>query len=365
MDEHYLTTFRPTAKDQAIYDVSMALLDYYLEHGSKQSSAEAIKARLKHMQRFIDREVKAGRLSDPVLPDMIDNNFLNRFREWLLAEPIVARKKNEQGEWVAGKSRPRSPATVEESIIQLKAALNHAWQNRRILYVPPIKHKTRPEVSAARTDRITVAQMAEMLDYTCRGAGNYAGHAARLLPLRRYLIAAICTLARPDAIMDMSVRPERRQWLREDRRFALNPVGRIQTKKHRPVIVVNDLLEEWLCATQDWFVCREKTAVNPETGEEVIIQTGVASIRSAWDTMRETLKLPQSWGPKLLRHSMATELRRRGVDPWELAGQLGHRVLKTSELYAAYDPNYLSTVQAGIGDIVEDLRKLTGAVGVP
>ena len=231
--------------------------------------------------------------------------------------------------------------------------------------MPPIKHKTRPEVSATRTDRITVTQMAEMLDYTCRGAGNYAGHAARLLPLRRYFIAAICTLARPDAIMDMSVRPERRQWLREDRRFALNPVGRIQTKKHRPVIVVNDLLEEWLCATQDWFICREKIVVNAETGEEVVIQTGVTSIRSAWETMRETLKLPQTWGPKLLRHSMATELRRRGVDPWELAGQLGHRVLKTSELYAAYDPNYLSSVQAGIGDVVEDLKRLTGAIGAP
>lgn len=361
LDEHYLLLFRPTASDQAAYDVSTALTDYYVEHGQKQISADAIKARLKLMSRFLDHEAQAGRLPDPFLPDHVDDQWLSRFREWALADPIVARKKDKRGEWIAGKSRPRTASSVEESVIQLKAVLNHAYRRRRIRYVPPLKHKTRAAVTSVRTYRLSMTALGEMLDFTVRGSGKYAGHADRLISLRRYMIAAICTLARPDAIFDMNVLKERGQWLRADRRFSLNPEGRTQTKKHRPIVPVNDLLHEWLAATDQWFVCRERLVF--EEGQEIerVQQTGVSSVKSAWDTMRSELGIPAGWGPKLIRHSMASELRRRRVDPWELAGQLGHRVLKTSEIYAIYDPDYLSTVQAGIDDVLADLRRSAGA----
>jgi integrase len=199
-----------------------------------------------------------------------------------------------------------------------------------------------------------------MLDYTLRGAGKYGGHPQRLAPLRRYLIAAITTLARPDAILDMSVDPDRAQWLRDDRLFALNPAGRIQTKKYRPVVPVGDLLGEWLEATTDRFVCFEHEREDND-GKPYIEQVGVNSIRSGWDSMRLHLKLPARWGPKLLRHSMATLLRNRRVDPWELKGQMGHKIPGSTEIYATYDPDYLGTVQAGIADIVSDLSKPAGA----
>lgn len=356
LDEHYLATLNPSAADRAVYDVPTALVDYYIEAGSKRPSADAIKARLGHVTRFIEREVAAGRLVDPVMPDRIDEAFLTRFREWLTAEPITARKKDANGCWTAGKQRARSIATVEESVIQLKAALNHAAAAGRIDRAPTLKHRTRGEVSSARAERMTVAQIGELLDYTMRGAGKYGGHAARLLPLRRYVIAAITTLARPDAILDMSTAAARRQWLRDDRRFALNPAGRVQTKKHRPIVPVPELLDGWLDTTEEWFICREVERFDEAQQIVVTRQLAVASIRSAWDTARSELRLPEGWGPKLLRHSMATELRRRRVDPWELSGQLGHRVLRTSEIYAAFDPDYLGTVTAGIEDVIADLR---------
>ena len=199
-----------------------------------------------------------------------------------------------------------------------------------------------------------------MLDFTMRGSGKYAGHAARLLPLRRFLIAAICTLARPDAIFDMSALKERRQWLRADRRFNLNPEGRAQTKKHRPIVPVNDLLRSWLEVTDEWFVCREKLVFEEGQATEHMKQIGVDSVKSGWDTMRSELGIPAGWGPKLIRHSMASELRRRRADPWELAGQLGHRILRTSEIYAIYDPDYLSSVQGAINEVVGDLQKQSG-----
>jgi hypothetical protein len=365
LDEHFLATHKPTAADQEVYSVSTAMTDYYLEHGSKQASAASIKARLKLMSRFMDVEAEAGRLLDPFLPEHLDNLFLERFRAWALADPIVARKKDDERNWVDGQSRDRQASTVEESIIQLKAAVNHAYNNRRIRFVPPLKHKSRAAVTPVRTYRLTLSNLGEMLDYTMIGSSRYAGHGALLLPLRRYLIGAICTLARPDAVLDMSTAAERGQWMKDDRRFNLNPSGRTQTKKHRPIVPVNDLLHAWLCATDEWLVCKERGRFDGDEQIERLEQIGVKAVRSGWDSMRAHLGIPKGWGPKLIRHSMASELRKRRVDPWELAGQLGHRVLKTSEIYAIFDPDYLGTVQLAIADIVSDLEKSCGAALQP
>ena len=60
---------------------------------------------------------------------------------------------------------------------------------------------------AQRGYRWTIEAIGELPDYSMRGAGICSGHADRLLPLRRYLIASICTLARRDAILDMNAEP--------------------------------------------------------------------------------------------------------------------------------------------------------------
>jgi hypothetical protein len=328
------------------------MMDYWIEHGQHQVSAESIKARLALITRFVDYEVNAGRLSDPVLPEHLDDRLLDRFRAWALAQPIVARRKDADGQWVDGKSRTRAPSTVEESVIQLKAALNHAFKSRRSLQVPPLRHKTRDQVTPQRTYRLSIDAIGELLDYSMRGK--------KLLPLRRYLIAAICTLARPDAVFDMSVAPHREQWMRVERLFALNPAGRVQTKKVRPIVPAVDLLTSWLEVTDEWFVCGERRRVD-DTERLKVEQYGVAAIRSAWRGAREQLGIPKGWGPKLIRHSMATILAKRRVDLIELEMALGHRVLgKTSSRYALFEPDYLGTVRDGIENVISDLTRLAG-----
>jgi len=295
------------------------------------------------------------------MPDAVDDRLIERFRAWALADPIVARRKDENGNWTDGASRARSASTVEESVIQLKAALNHAFRARRTRYVPPLAHKTRDQVTPKRNYRLSVDAIGELLDYSLRGAGKYAGHGDRLLPLRRYLIAAICTLGRPDAIFDMSVAPEREQWLENAGLFDLNYAGRIQTKKVRPVMPVVPLLRSWLDATDEWFVCMERTELDPKQKIDVTTQEPVGAIRSAWSGARNALGIPDGWGPKLIRHSMATILANRRVDLVELEMALGHRVLaKTSSRYAIFDPGYLGTVRSGIEDVVADLTKAAG-----
>lgn len=361
LDEHYLCCHRPTSIDQDEYTVLEACTDYWLEHGSGQSSAEAIKSRLKLLTRFIDLETEAGRLREPLLPNDIDDTFLNRFRKWAVSEPIVARKKDENGNWVPGKSRPRAASTAEESIIQLKAALNHAFRKRRLRYVTPITHKTRDQVTPERSYRLSLDGIAELLDFSISGAGNSAVHCGSLAPLRRYLIAGVCTLARPDAIFDMNVTPDRGQWLQNERLFALNPSGRLQTKKFRPVLPIADLLHTWLVDTDEWLVCRESKVC--QNGSQIVIvgQQKVSGIKSGWSSARRATGVPDGWGPKLIRHSMATILANRRVDLVELEIALGHRVLrKTSSRYAIFDPSYLATIRDGINDVVADLIKKVG-----
>ena len=362
LDEHYLAQHRPTDDDLDTYGVADAMADYWLEHAQHIASKDAKRAQLKLFNRFREIEQAAGRMPVPLMPVQVDDAMLDRFRLWGVADPIVARKKDENGNWVAGKSRKRSASTVEESVITLKAALNHAFKSRRTRYVPPIQHKTRDQITPERTYRLSIDAIGELLDYSLNGAGKYAGHGERLLPLRRYIIAGICTLARPDAIFDMSVHYDREQWMQNERRFALNPAGRIQTKKVRPVVPVVDLLHAWLQQTDDWFVCGERTRYDEKQKIDVTTQYGVRSIRSGWDTAREHLGIPAGWGPKLIRHSMATILANRGVDMIQLEMALGHRVIgKTTSRYARFNPEYLATVRDGIDDVVADLMKVAGS----
>lgn len=360
LDAHYLATHRPSQGDQATYSVAEAMTDYWLLHGRHQSSAEAIKARLKLVSRFLDREAHAGRLDDPFVPDQINEQFLVRFRAWALSDPIVARKKDDGGNWVDGQSRPRQPSTVEESIIQLKAAVRHAYDNRRIRYLPPIKHKTRAAVTPTRNDRLSLAGIGELLDYTLTGAGSYTTP-ARLLPLRRYMVAAICTVARPDAILDMNVAAERGQWMPDAGIFSLNPAGRIQTRKRRPVLPVVPLLQHWLERTDEWFVCQERRSFDEGQQINVVKQLPVGSIRSAWDTARAALGIPDGRGPKYLRHSMATILANRGVPPDEIALIMGHRILDPmTEVYVIHSPEYLKHFRAALEEVLADLTKMAG-----
>ncbi len=57
---------------------------------------------------------------------------------------------------------------------------------------------------------------------------------------------------------------------------------------------------------------------------------------------------------------MPTELRKRGVPPWEIAGFLGHsaRDYATTEIYAEYAPEYLGAAGRAIETIFAELAPL-------
>ncbi|MFZ2979752.1 MAG: hypothetical protein WA085_01855, partial [Sphingobium sp.] len=273
---------------------------------------------------------EAPEVLDPILPAHIDNQVIVRFRAWGVADPIRTKKGSANGE-VTYSERPRMASTVEESVIALKAAFNRA-SSKRLASVPALKHLTRDAVTVERSDRLS--------------------------PLRRYLIAAISTMARPDAILDMSVATARAQWCPEEGVFNLNPAGRLQTRKRRPFLPVPPMLTNWLEATDGKFVCRELMRFEPD-GSHWIEQLPVASVKSGWETMAKELGIPSGWGPKLIRHSVATILTARRIDLIKLEIALGHRVLKkTTCKYAVFDRGYLVTIGQGVAELWLDLEQL-------
>ncbi|WP_353460828.1 hypothetical protein [Sphingomonas faeni] len=360
LDRHYLAVHKPSNDQRASYTVHQAMVDYWTLHGSGQTSSDSIHARLKLVTRFIAHEIKLGLVRAPVFPSVLNEEWLKRFRAWATdGDAITQRRRDpETKEWTVS-TRKRSAATAEESVIQLNAALR--FNEQRMVAVPRLKHLTRAEVTPKRTYRLSGDALAEMLHYAHVGDGTVI-HTTRLMPLRRYLIGAISTLGRPDAVMDMSVLLSRGQWLPAERLFDLNPAGRIQTKKYRAIVPVNDLLSEWLSTTDDRLVCNEVTRTDPDG--EWLDQRAVLSVKKAWQSMRAELGIPTGWGPKLIRYSVSSILRRRGVDKDQLAVAMGHQALNaTTERYASLDPEdprYLESVRAVLDDLVSELNRKAG-----
>jgi hypothetical protein len=66
----------------------------------------------------------------------------------------------------------------------------------------------------------------------------YAKKVAGRELLLRFLQISVAIWARPDAAHDVSVDPKRGQWNSAARVLNLNPRGRVQTRKHRPIVPV-------------------------------------------------------------------------------------------------------------------------------
>jgi hypothetical protein len=291
--------------------VTSAIADY-LVLVQDRASIGSIRDRLNHVIRYI------AATNPAITCAAIDDAWANRYRKWLAKDP-----------YYRGKSRTplyRSPATVEQSLMQLSAAIN-ATQPMR----PNFKYQQGKDLTESPSYRADVKTMARMFAYALADS--------RRKSLLLYLRAAVATWARPDAIMDL--RPS--QYIAAARVLPLNPKGRRQTKKYRPTIPI----------------ARQFGALLETMGDPYIPH---ASIRSAWESMGEELGLPRdgSAGPKVIRRSMATEARRRmGEEHW-VQGQmmLGHTKHDISDIYAVPDPANLGRALAVTEAIIDEIEAL-------
>jgi len=169
--------------------------------------------------------------------------------------------------------------------------------------------------------------------------------------LRLFIIYALATGARPDAVLDLSLE----QCDVKNRLINLLPEGREQTTKHRPIVKMPEAivpLTEQLKAIE---------------GKQFVIGNGdkpQKSIRRAWRNARTAAELDDQVNPYSLRHTVARWLRQQGVDAWQVSAQLGHKrsELSITEIYAPHDPNWLVEACGAI-DVL--LRKLDSQTMTP
>lgn len=284
-----------------------------------KDSEAAINARLDHVVTYIGTLPSAA-----VFCHDVTERWVGKFRTWAKKQPIIT---------PTGKHKARSVSTVENSVLQLAAAIRVVGEKPRFKPIPMKEVNRTPEY------RATVERLAEMFRYAMEPKKR-RGH------LLAFLRGSVVTLGRPDAVLDISTAKERGQWNSEHGALALNPRGRRQTRKRRATVAVARQAR-WIFDECEGFL------------------VPVDSVKTAWNGMAAEIGLPSDGeaGTKLIRRSMAHIIRGRLNDMEkaedELEVFLGHRVIDSvSELYAPFSPAYLRTVKSIIETIIDELEAL-------
>lgn len=304
----------PTSRVSPI--AAAVIADYLTAKSDQAASQGAIAHRLRHITNYLgtlrNKEVRC---------EQIDEAWIGKFREWLKKQPVVGNG------WKAAAARERSPATIENSVLQLAAAISWARQ------IPNFKPIPLPEVTRSPQYRADIPMLAAMFRYAMK---------PRRQNLLAFLRLSVATWGRPDAIMDAST--QRGQWASQARVFSLNPVGRRQTKKRRATVPVPQCVADWL-----------DTIDGPVVPKEVS--------KATWRRMQAELGIPfdGQGGMKLIRRSVSTLARSRlGEEHW-VQGRLmlGHVPMTVSDIYAIPDPANLGKALAVTESIIEEINELS------
>lgn len=236
---------------------------------------------------------------------------VERWKAWWGARTVAEVTVTEQERFVASlRAEGLSDGYVKRVLAVGKAALNRAWKRGEVQQVPFIHMVADAEPYPHRASN---EQLAAFLN------------AIEPPHLWLYCLIRLNTLCRGDAARELQ--PFQIDF--DAGLVHLNPVGRKQTKKRRPVVPLTDTLRK---------------ALQASVGSPYVNWHGkpVQSVRRAWADARAAAGLPAWFVPKVLRHTAAVHLRRSGIEGWDVSGMLGHRGSNpTTEVYARFDPAYL------------------------
>lgn len=213
------------------------------------------------------------------------------------------------------RERNVSRSTARYELSMLAVALR--WAKGRG-HIPTAPEVWRPEPPERKVRHLTRSQFERWFE------GVKAPHA------RLYVEIGLATMARPTAILEL-------QWPQVDwekRMLDLNPRGRRQTKKRRPVVALND---DAFAALEDAYAARQSTYVIERGAERV------KSIKKAFQAASARTGIHVT--PYMLRHTGAVWAAEAGVSMAELAQFMGHDDSATTEKhYARFSPGHLRRV---------------------
>jgi integrase len=286
------------------------LLDWHLPYTQRLASAETEGILIKRLKR---------RLGDRRIALLVQTDF-DAFRDAVVAEG-------------------RTIGTVSRTLTILRSALTQAVKNRRLRrddapHVPEYANKNYQRSVPPKARIMTLAELAKLID------------AVVDLHLLIFMIWLINTASRSGAILDLSPA----QIDLERNRIALNPPGRIQTKKYRSVLPIPETLRPW---------CEDLPAGHLVTWRSRPIK----EIDTAFIAACKRAGLPGHEGSYSVRHMLGRFMRQQRVPLEEIAVWLGHIQPLTSPettlIYSPDSPEYLSNAKAAVEEFVRQLDALT------
>jgi len=246
-----------------------------------------------------------------------------------------------------------STATIRRYLAVLSAALGRAMREGELAGAPQvilaesqiaeaINAGTTTALAAVKPRRLSIEEMARFFD------------AIKSSHMWRYSMTGINTLARPDAITELT-----RFQIDDSGVIDLNPAGRVQTKKYRPIVPMTETLAEWLRLWRDdcshVVHYKGRPIDNPKKAfHDTAVAAGLIGEREGKNPARAVT-------PYTLRRTMARLLRAERVPMADIAAMLGHSIkgMGTTEIYADADPTFLATVKAGIERIIDKVEACT------
>jgi integrase len=286
--------------------VSQVLLSYWEEHARKLPSAATAWNGLAYWYEFW-----GNRFVSKITP-----REQRRFQEWLAKKGI-----GEGG--------------VDRILADGRAALNRAVKWQELVSAPHIFGIQTADDKRSRKPMgrpIGPVELAKLFD------------AAKSRHMLTYLVIASNTLARPGAVLDL----RGAQFDEQHKHLDLNPPGRKQNRKFRPILPVTPTLLPWL-----------KIIHEPNRRYVSYSRRPIKSISTVWDLLRKEADLDQRVTPYSIRHGMAREMRKRKVPMEEIGIFLGHLPqgsVATTSTYAPYEPAYCSEAVIAIEGIMAEVR---------
>ncbi len=211
--------------------------------------------------------------------------------------------------------RGMAAATVRYELGMLSVALRWALGKGLVRKAPTIWRPYPPE---RKVRHLTRGEFERWFEKVC------APHA------RLYVELGLATMARPTAILELT-------WDRVDFERGtvdLNPRGRRQTRKRRPVVPLND---EAIAALKAAYQARQSAYVVERGAQQI------KSIKKAFQASSARAGIHVT--PYTLRHTGAVWAAEAGVSMAELAQFMGHDDSSTTEKhYARFSPGHLRRV---------------------
>lgn len=254
--------------------------------------------------------------------------MLRYWREyWVDSSVAEVRDAKRQDAFRAELSKRLGHNSVNRCLEVGRAAIRRAWKRGVISSAPHIQMlpsiETKPMGRPLSRDELVVLLRSATQPH-----------------IRLYIALALTTGARPEAITDLTWEQVEGDLIR------LNPTGRVQTKKHRPVVRVGETMKAVLKAAHDG-----------RAGDHLIMFRGrhVHRLDTVWAKASATLGAGVT--PYSLRHSVARYLRAEGVDAWQVSSLLGHRRVgfEMSERYTSYSPDYQKDAAAALDRLLSFL----------